>query len=208
MTISLSEAGKRYNSDWIFRKLSYTFTPGRAYAITGTNGSGKSTLLQVIAGATVASEGKIEYSLNGKTIAPEEVYRELALCAPYLELVEEMTALEFLRFHERFKPFYTGQSILDILKTVGLEHAAHKQIRYFSSGMKQRVRLAQAVFSSTQCLFLDEPCANLDDEGIVLYHRLIRDYRHNRLVIVCSNDPQEYGFCTEILRMGKQELSS
>ena len=86
---------------------------------------------------------------------------------------------------------------MGIIKLVGLEKAANKQIRYYSSGMKQRVKLAQAIFSDTQCLLLDEPCTNLDSEGIRLYQQLIRDYSKDRLVIVSSNDEQEYGFCEE-----------
>ncbi len=62
MTISLSDTGKRFNRDWIFRHFTYTFQSGNSYAITGPNGSGKSTLLQVISGALLASEGNIHYS--------------------------------------------------------------------------------------------------------------------------------------------------
>ena len=70
-------------------------------------------------------------------------------------------------------------------------------MRYYSSGMKQRVRLAQALFSDTPVVLLDEPCTNLDVEGIVLYRELIRDYTAGRLLIVSSNDLQEYDFCEE-----------
>jgi len=78
-----------------------------------------------------------------------------------------------------------------------LEKAVNKQIRYYSSGMKQRVKLAQAIFSDTAILLLDEPCTNLDLAGIELYHRLVNEYCQNRLVIVSSNDEVEYRFCKE-----------
>ena len=80
---------------------------------------------------------------------------------------------------------------------IGLEAAAKKQIRYYSSGMKQRIKLAQAVFSDTPVVLLDEPCTNLDLEGIELYHQLILNNCKGRLVIVSSNDIQEYSFCEE-----------
>ena len=63
MRIILTDVGKRFNREWIFRHLNFEFTNGNAYAITGPNGSGKSTLLQVIAGAMAESEGKIIYEL-------------------------------------------------------------------------------------------------------------------------------------------------
>jgi ABC-type multidrug transport system ATPase subunit len=191
MKITLTDAGKRFNRDWIFRHFNYEFLPRRHYAITGPNGSGKSTLLQIIAGAIGISEGGIDYS----TCPPEHAYRYLSLSAPYLDLIEEMTAAEFLRFHSSFKPFLPSLTGAVILDAVGLATAAQKQIRFFSSGMKQRLKLAQALFSGTPVVLLDEPCTNLDAEGIALYQRLIREHSGDRLVIVSSNDPQEYDFC-------------
>jgi ABC-type multidrug transport system ATPase subunit len=195
MQISLSDTGKRFNREWIFRNLNYQFVSRKSYAITGPNGSGKSTLLQVIAGSVAASEGNIAYQLDGKVIEQEKVFRQVSIAAPYEEVVEEMTLTEFLDFHRKFKPLLNGFRVPDIIAAVGLTVAAGKQIRYFSSGMKQRVKLAQAFFSDTPCLLLDEPCTNLDVEGIAMYQQLINDFAGNRLVIVSSNDPQEYGFC-------------
>ncbi|MBZ5858153.1 ABC transporter ATP-binding protein [Flavihumibacter profundi] len=201
MTIALSETGKRFNREWIFRQLSYTFHAGKAYAITGPNGSGKSTLLQAIAGSLTISAGKIKYTLQGKEVDPDAVFRHLSIAAPYLELIEEMTAVEFLTFHEKFKPLLPGFTIFEILAKVGLDAAAHKQVRYYSSGMKQRLKLAQAIFSDTQVVMLDEPCTNLDATGINLYQQLIADFGPKRLIIVSSNDPQEYNFCTEAIHI-------
>ena len=196
MKILLTKVGKRFNRDWIFRHLDYEFLPGSSYAITGPNGSGKSTLLQVIAGSTACTEGKIQYSSSSSEILdPATIYNYLSISAPYLELVEEMTLLEFLRFHQRFKPFLDSFQPEEIASRVGLQHSLQKQIRYFSSGMKQRIKLAQALFSKSDMLLLDEPCTNLDEEGIALYRRLVNEFRHQRLVIVSSNDRQEYDFC-------------
>jgi ABC-2 type transport system ATP-binding protein len=208
MKISLINAGKRFNRDWIFRNIHQEFISGLAYAITGPNGSGKSTLLQVIGGAMMMSEGEAKYSIgNGQSaIGKEEKAREvhvdqafkyISIAAPYLELIEEMTLLEFLQFHKQFKPFLPNIGIPDIITAIGLQSAAQKQIRFYSSGMKQRVKLAQAIFSNVPCVLLDEPCTNLDAAGIELYHQLINDHCNNRLVIVSSNDEQEYSFCKE-----------
>ncbi len=197
MTISLSDAGKRYNRDWIFRHVTYQLTPGNFYAITGPNGSGKSTLLQAISGSLLLNEGKCEWSLPQQSLTPENVYRHVSICAPYLELIEEMTAKEFLDFHQGFKPFLPGLTTQNIIEILGLEKATHKQIRFYSSGMKQRVKLAQCIFSDTALVLLDEPCTNLDSTGINLYHSLIQKYCSNRLVVVSSNDEVEYGFCKE-----------
>ena len=203
MHIQLEQTGKKYNREWIFRGLSYTFTAGKKYAITGPNGSGKSTLLQTIAGSTVLSEGNIKYSTAGQELAPEHAFKNLSICAPYLTLIEEMTALEFLAFHESFKSFIPGNTPSTILETIGLSAAANKQIRYYSSGMKQRLKLAQAIFSDVPVLFLDEPCTNLDESGFALYKSLIKDYAAHKLIIVSSNDQAEYDFCEEVIDIKK-----
>jgi ABC-type multidrug transport system ATPase subunit len=88
-----------------------------------------------------------------------------------------------------------------MIELIGLKEATHKQIRYFSSGMKQRLELALAIFSETPILLLDEPCSNLDKEGYALYHTLINKYAMHKLIIVGSNDVQEYNFCTKQLNL-------
>ncbi len=201
MQISLSDTGKRFNRDWIFRKLSYEFHSADSYAITGPNGSGKSTLLQIIAGAVTASEGKIDFIIDEKKIDENNFYKYISIVTPFQELIEEMTLVEFLNFHNKFKPLPRGITIDAVISIISLEHAAHKQIRYYSSGMKQRVKLAQAVFSDTPSILFDEPCTNLDEAGISLYHSLINNYCLDRLVIVSSNDRQEYSFCRNIINV-------
>ena len=201
MKIKLTNVGKRFNREWIFRNLNYEFSLQKCYAVTGPNGSGKSTLLQVIAGATTFNEGGIEYFVAGKKIAEEKVYSNISIAAPYLELVEEMTLVEFLQFHSGLKSWLPSFTSGKIISIINLQDAAQKQIRYFSSGMKQRVKLAQAIFSDVPVVLLDEPCTNLDEEGIALYKDLINNYCGNRLVIVSSNDMQEYDFCNEIINM-------
>jgi ABC-type multidrug transport system ATPase subunit len=199
MKVSLTEAGKRFNRDWIFRHFNYTFEEGQSYAITGPNGSGKSTLLQVLSGAMQINEGVIEFKAGGQKpgVSIEEIYQHVSICAPYLEVIEEMTLKEFLDFHHGFKPFLTGVTSEKIISILDLEKAVNKQIRYYSSGMKQRVKLAQAIFSDTPIVLLDEPCTNLDTVGIELYHSLIDEYCKDRLLIVSSNDEVEYRFCQQ-----------
>ena len=197
MKIRLTGVGKRFNREWIFRNLDFEFHSQRSYAVTGPNGSGKSTLLQIIAGATTFNEGGIEYFLADKKVPEEKIYSHISIAAPYLELVEEMTLIEFLQFHSSLKSWLPSIDPKKIISILNLEEATQKQIRYFSSGMKQRVKLAQAIFSDVPVVLLDEPCTNLDEDGIALYKTLVNNYCKNRLLIVSSNDIQEYDFCEE-----------
>lgn len=201
MKIKLTNVGKRFNREWIFRNFNFEFHTHGSYAITGPNGSGKSTLLQIIAGATTHNTGEIEFfSANGK-INSEAVYANISIAAPFLELVEEMTLIEFLKFHKSFKKWLPSLTVQKIISILNLQAAANKQLRYFSSGMKQRVKIAQAIFSNVSVILLDEPCTNLDEEGIKLYKNLVNDYCGDRMLIVSSNDAQEYDFCNDIIDM-------
>ncbi len=191
MQISLEQACKRFNKEWIFKNLNFQFEVGKHYALVGNNGSGKSTLLQIIAGYSGLTKGSIHWS----PFDAVNIYEQISFAAPYLELVEEFTATEQFEFQAQFKPIQKDLSTEKILELIGLKNAAHKQIRYYSSGMKQRLKLALAIFSDCPILLLDEPCSNLDKEGYALYDTLIKEYAMHKLIIVGSNDPAEYHFC-------------
>ena len=154
-------------------------------------------MLQCISGSMEMSEGKVHWQCNEAEVDKEQIFKKISIAAPYLEVIEEMTATEFLHFHQQFKKLLSGISVEEILAIVDLEKAADKQIRYYSSGMKQRVKLAQAIFLEAPLLLLDEPCTNLDTKGIELYHHLIEKYCQGKTIIVSSNDENEYSFCRE-----------
>ena len=198
MQIQVSTASKRFNKEWIFSNLNFSFTTGQHYALIGNNGSGKSTLLQIIAGYIGLTKGEIHWiNTSGEVIDSSNIFQHISIAAPYLELVEEFTALEQIAFHQQFKPLQTGLSPNELLEKIGLSNATNKQIRNFSSGMKQRLKLALAIFDQAPILLLDEPCSNLDQEGIQTYHQLMQAYAMHKLIIVASNDPQEYKFCSQ-----------
>ncbi|WP_293310747.1 ABC transporter ATP-binding protein [Pedobacter sp. UBA5917] len=195
MKISLQNAGRRFNKEWIFRNLSTEFSSGNSYAILGPNGSGKSTLLSILNGSLSPSEGKITFSDTAE-IPVENIYRHISLAAPYLELVETFTLKEIIDFHFKFKNFADGLDSKKLIGILGLEKAKNKEIKYFSSGMKQRTKLALACCTDTPILFLDEPTSNLDVQGINWYRELIENFGKDRLMIIGSNQIQEYDFCT------------
>lgn len=197
--ITLEDIGRRFNRDWIFKGINYTFSSGNIYAILGPNGSGKSTLLQVLNGSLTPSKGKIYFVFDEKPIAAEEVYRHLSMAAPYMELIEEFTLSEMVDFHFKFKPFKPGIDKSLLIDLLALHKSSHKAIRYFSSGMKQRLKLALAFCSDTPVLMLDEPTSNLDSQGVDWYLSLVQKFAEDRLTIICSNQPHEYSFCNEQL---------
>ncbi|HEY0667056.1 MAG TPA: ATP-binding cassette domain-containing protein [Sphingobacteriaceae bacterium] len=198
MEISLENIGRRFNREWIFREVNQTFVSGNSYAILGPNGSGKSTLLQLISGSLTPSEGLLKYRFSDKDVDIEGVYQYLSIAAPYLELIEEYTLSELIEFHFSFKKKVTDVSIVELL---GFDRSKNKQLKYFSSGMKQRVKLALTLCSDVPVLILDEPTSNLDKEGVEWYHQLINQFTLNRVLLIGSNQEHEYDFCNHRLNI-------
>ncbi|MGI4020697.1 MAG: ABC transporter ATP-binding protein [Janthinobacterium lividum] len=201
MEIILENLGRRFNRDWIFRNINYTFSQPETYAILGINGSGKSTLLQILNGSLSPSSGTICFFYQHKNLEIEQVYQHIGLAAPYLELIEEFSLSEMIDFHFQFKKYLNGMDRKNIIELLHMESSKNKSIRYFSSGMKQRVKLALAFCADTPLLMLDEPTANLDTQGISWYLQLIEKFAANRLTIICSNQEHEYSFCQHRLNI-------
>ena len=200
--ISLQNVGKRYNHEWIFRGITHTFKQNEHTVILGPNGSGKSTLLQTILGSTVASEGEITYTHKGLPLTVEVGLGLFSIAAPYLELIEEFTLVEALEFHQKMLPFREGLTIDSIVEKLYLADSKNKEVKYYSSGMKQRVKLGLALLSDTPFVLLDEPTSNLDATAIEWYNQLVEENKKDRILLVCSNDQKaEFGFCTQQLNV-------
>ncbi|WP_316816799.1 ATP-binding cassette domain-containing protein [Pedobacter nyackensis] len=200
MTISLANVGRRFNQEWIFRNVDYEFLPEEKYAVLGPNGSGKSTLLSVLHGNLSPSEGVLRYH-SGAEIQVEEIYKSISFAAPYLDLIEEFTLQETIRFHFKFKAFYEGMDAESVLDLLGLAKSQDKALKYFSSGMKQRTKLALACCAATPILLLDEPTSNLDKQGMAWYLQLIERFSAKRMLIIGSNQESEYSFCNHFVHL-------
>lgn len=200
MNISLSNIGRRFNKEWIFKGINHQFEAGQNYAILGPNGSGKSTLLSILLGSLTPSEGKIAY-LNPDEVNVESIYKYISFAAPYIDLIEEFTLQETIAFHFQFKGYAEGLNEIEVLRLLGLEKSQDKALKHFSSGMKQRTKLALACCANSPLLFLDEPTSNLDTQGIDWYLALIEKFGQDKMIIVGSNQEHEYGFCEQRLRI-------
>ena len=190
--ISAKDLGKRFNRDWIFRGLNAEFETGKMYAVTGPNGSGKSTLLQVLWGQVPQTAGSLAYSVNGARIESEQIYENIAVAAPYMDLIDEFTLEEQFQFHFKLKKTRGGSGISEILRMGNLAGGEHKFIGNFSSGLKQRIKLCLAFYTDCPVLFLDEPGTNLDAKAFEWYRQELANIARDRVVIVASNNPTEY----------------
>lgn len=207
LSLSLNNLGKKYNREWIFRGINLEVQPLERLLIQGGNGSGKSTLLQIIAGFVTVTEGSISHYRNDQPISQEHLRKHIAMASPYLQVIEEFTAGELIDHLREAKPFINKLSTTEIIDIAQLSAAKNKYIRHYSSGMKQRLKLALAFLADTPLLLLDEPLSNLDKNAGLWYKEMIATYTANRTVLVCSNaiDDEHY-FCTRSVNVMDYKL--
>lgn len=203
MQVSLQNIGKRYNREWIFRNVNLDFDIGDKVAILGSNGSGKSTLIQIISGYLTPGEGKISWQLHGKPIEVETIHRHVALCTPYMQLYEDFTLKENIQFFCKFKSLRDGMKADDFASRIHLEKQLDKQLKFFSSGMRQRVKLGLAILAQSPLLLLDEPASHLDADAVKWYQDLLASNSDNRTVFIASNSAHnETAGCTRQIEIG------
>jgi ABC-type multidrug transport system ATPase subunit len=194
MRVILNNVGKQFHKHWVLRDFYGEFYAPGAVAILGQNGSGKSTLIKLLSGYLQPDKGKIEF-IESNQIPTEEIYRKVSMAAPWMDLIEEFTLVETLHFHSRFRNWIHPFDVNQLLEISELKHAAHKQLRNFSSGMKQRVKLLLAILTQSNLLLLDEPCTNLDAKSIAWYQHLLKEHLCDRLVFIASNHQEDEIFC-------------
>lgn len=190
MRIVAQNLGKRFNREWVFKNFNFTSEEGKQYVILGPNGSGKSTLLQILTGIMPASSGTIDYQSANAEVAPAEIYRHISICAPYQDLIEEFTLNEMICFHFKFKKCSIPHN--EFLDRIELKNNSEKFVGSFSSGMKQRLKVGLALYSTCDLLFLDEPCTNMDNRSIEWYQSQLKQVPSTTTVFIASNQSHEY----------------
>jgi len=202
MHIEFKNGARHFGAQTVFQNLNLSLKPGERYAVLGGNGSGKSTLLKSIYGALSLSEGSISWQVNNKELSPFEAAQQMSFAGPYFELIEELTALDFLNYYGRFRKYLPNCNPQTILEKAWLANAADKEIRNFSSGMKQRLKLALALLSANEVVLLDEPTSNLDPKGMNWFQQLLKDNLGGRSLFVGSNFSEVETFlCEEKLEL-------
>ncbi len=198
LTISLAGVSKRFGREWVLRELTQQYQSGTVYGVGGRNGSGKSTLLRLLAGQLSPSRGSISYTLADCPLAVAGVYRLVSWTGPYLEVVEELTIEEMLRFHFGLKPLAPGLTIEGVMERIALGSVRRRTLLDCSSGMRQRVLLATGLYAATPLLLLDEPTVTLDQAAASWFATELAHYSAGRLVVIASNDARDLALCSSV----------
>ncbi|TET65714.1 MAG: ABC transporter ATP-binding protein [Candidatus Zixiibacteriota bacterium] len=201
--IKISGLSKSFDGRDVFADITEVVSQGECLVIGGPNGSGKTTLLRIMAGLLRAGAGSVEYFLGNSVIQGQGLRRKLSLVSQDLALYDELTALENLHFLSRIQDcHFSEEELVEKLSKFGLTDRGNDLVGSFSSGMKQRLKYLYALLKEPKFLLLDEPTANLDEEGVRLVDEIIKSQKRDGIVVLATNESSELNYGEKTLQLG------
>lgn len=202
--INCENLSKTFSGKTIFKNFSFNISSGSSVVITGRNGSGKSTLVKVISNLLQPSKGTISIKINDKEISRPDHFRYTGLVSPYLNLYDELTGVENLIFFYELKSGGkpdAEEKVNHYLNKVNLFERRNEIIRNYSTGMKQKLKIAYSLMNQPEILILDEPGSNLDKEGTDLISEICEEQKKNGILLLATNNEREKEYCDRSLNI-------
>lgn len=196
---------KSIKSRPILNNVSYNFEYGKIYGIYGHNGSGKTMLLRAIAGLLVPDSGSVV--IDGKVLHEDMSFPpSIGIVIENMNLLPQYNAFDNLKILGKIKKTATDEDIKTALERVGLK--SDLKVKKFSLGMKQRLNIAQAVFEKQKIILLDEPTNALDNDGVQLIYKLLKEEKERGALVVITTHHKEdlEEVCDVVLKMTEGEL--
>lgn len=196
---------KSIKSRPILNNVSYNFEYGKIYGIYGHNGSGKTMLLRAIAGLLVPDSGSVV--IDGKVLHKDMSFPpSIGFVIENMNLLPQYNAFDNLKILGKIKKTATDEDITTALERVGLK--SDLKVKKFSLGMKQRLNIAQAVFEKQKIILLDEPTNALDNDGVQLIYKLLKEEKERGALVVITTHHKEdlEEVCDVVLKMTEGEL--
>lgn len=196
---------KSIKSRPILNNVSYNFEYGKIYGVYGHNGSGKTMLLRAIAGLLVPDSGSVV--IDGKVLHKDMSFPpSIGIVIENMNLLPQYNAFDNLKILGKIKKTATDEDIKTALERVGLK--SDLKVKKFSLGMKQRLNIAQAVFEKQKIILLDEPTNALDNDGVQLIYKLLKEEKERGALVVITTHHKEdlEEICDVVLKMTEGEL--
>lgn len=207
-TFTAENISKEFNKKKLFDGVSFSLSQHSSLAITGKNGTGKSTLLKILCGLLSPTKGNWELVINENKIPSQECYKHIGLVSPYLNLYDEFSGAENLEYIGKMRGLSSDfqGNIDELLHNFALHKHRKKEVRYYSSGMKQRLKYCAALLHKPEILFLDEPQSNLDVDGIEVVRTYMKKQTETGILIFATNDSDDLGFAQTVLDLNTLKI--
>jgi ABC-2 type transport system ATP-binding protein len=182
--VACQELSVRYGKNWALRDVSATFDGG-AVGLLGPNGAGKSTLIKTLLGFVKPDKGTMRVLGLDVATSPLEIRARIGYMPESDAHIPGMNAVSFVAYCGQLSGLPAADAMQrahEVLYYVGLGEARYRNLETYSTGMKQRIKLAQAIVHDPDLLFLDEPTNGMDPKGRDEMLELIRDLAHRKNV--------------------------
>jgi len=191
--ITGSSVTKNIGSRLLFANLSFSVQAGECLAITGANGSGKSTLLKLIAGTIHPSSGVIKFSDGSQVLDEEARTLCLGLVSPEMQMYEMLTGIENIRLLAEARGLkLSNAQAVDCCERMGLGVKSADLVKTYSTGMRQRLKIALLLAVDVPVWLLDEPSSNLDNTGRqIISGAIAAAVKEGRSIVLATNDEAE-----------------
>jgi len=211
--VELESVNVRYAKNWALRDVTATF-PAGAVGLLGPNGAGKSTLIKAVLGLLSPDRGRMRVLGLDVKRSPLEIRSRIGYMPESDAHFPQMNAVSFVAYCGELSGLPRADAMQrahEVLYYVGLGEARYRTIDQYSTGMKQRIKLAQALVHDPDLLFLDEPTNGMDPKGRDEMLELIRDIAHNKgLNLILSSHllPDVEYACDHVVVMDKGTIAT
>jgi len=205
--IKVDNVNKSFKGKYVLRNISFELEQGKCYGFVGNNGSGKSMLLKSICGFIEIDSGII--TVSGKQIIGGRKFIENAgVLIETPQWLNSLTGYQNLKILADIQALIDDEKIMDALDLVGLTDEKDKKVRKYSLGMKQRLRIAQAIMEEPDILVLDEPFNGLDKTGVIEMQELMLTYKDKEItILLTSHDERQIEYlCDEVYEISGGEI--
>lgn len=205
--ITLSNVSKSYKGKTVIDNVSYEFEKSKCYGIIGHNGSGKSVLMKLIAGFAYPDKGEVR--INGRLLKKDmDFIPDAGVIINSPEFINSMSGYNNLKYLAEINKKASDEKILETLEWLGLKDAMKKRVSTYSVGMKQRLRLAQAIMDDPDTLILDEPMNGLDKDGVgEIREYLLALKKQGKTILLASHSAEDIDvLCDTVCEMDKGKL--
>lgn len=205
--VEIKGATKRFKEKAVFKDINLSIEQGNIYGFVGYNGSGKSVFFKCICGFSLLSEGSIR--VNGEEIGKDtDFIKDAGVVIEHPEFINDLSGYKNLRIIADIQKKIGDEEIFDALKKVGLYDEKDKRVGKYSLGMKQKLRLAQALMENPFILVLDEPTGGLDKASVENLYNILKEFKAKGGTVLLTSHSQHdiEELCDEVYEFDRGEL--
>ncbi len=203
ITLKVEKLSKHFGDRKVLKDLNFEVAAPGAIGITGLNGSGKTTLMKILAQMLTPTKGNVTLAIEKKAVPAEHFLDHIKMVGPEMALYEMLTGYENLRFFGKLAGVKMDRTEQDaLLAKVGLTGRGDDMVGAYSSGMKQRLKYAVALLGRPKVLILDEPTANLDEEGKAIVGTIMAEHKREGILVVATNEAEDLTRVERVIRLG------